>query len=80
MFEKIKKELGFVNASVMMQMKNGKTHHGVIVDFIDNPNYQADYWKFVSNYDILKYEQTENPKLVQVVPVSEIAYIDAYLK
>jgi hypothetical protein len=80
MLEQIKTEMGFSNVPAAVQMKSGKTKYGVIIDFIDNENYTPDYWKFVSNYDILKYEQTENPSLVEILAVTNISYIDAYLK
>ncbi len=80
MIEQIKKELHETEISAMVQMKNGKTVYGIIIDFFEEINNEVEELKFISNQNIENYKRTESFKWVDMLKLKEIKTIDMSLK
>lgn len=80
MLEQIKNELAESEISAMVQMKNGKTLYGIIVDFFQEISTETEELKFISNQNIENYKRTESFKWVDILKLKEIKTIDMCLK
>lgn len=80
MIEQIKNDIFESEISAMVEMKNGKTLYGIIVDFFQEINTETEELKFISNQNIENYKRTESFKWVDMLKLREIKTIDMSLK
>lgn len=79
MFELIKKEMGITEVAARVQFRNGKTVYGVILDCLLGEPITGEM-RFVPNNLLGYYQESENPKYVQVLTTELVTDIDTCLK
>lgn len=66
--------------AVKIQLSNGHTRYGLLLDEPDDFNDDKHAWRFVSGENISRYLENANPGLVEYLPGMAIISIDQYLK
>lgn len=63
------------NKNVHLYLKNKTVLVGFILDSISEDN-NIKAWKFVSNHNAIKYKETEDPKLIQIIEHADIENVE----
>ncbi len=67
----------FINKSIKITLKNKLIKNGVIIkELFDNNGNTINAWKFVSNNNIIKYQNTKNDILTEIILHSNIQKIE----
>ena len=78
MLEQIKSEIG--NTPVKVEYIGGKVKCGVIIDHIEKSLSDIGNWKFITFNNLLAYELTEDPSLIEKLEENSIVSIDMMLR
>lgn len=74
MFEKIKEQMGFIDVPVKIELRNGRSIQGLLIDYLAGQNINE--WKFISYSNLSKYKESENPKYFEPLIIENISGVD----
>lgn len=76
MFEQLRSEM---ETDAFVKFKNGKSHYGVIIDFIRDET-MPESLRFVPNDCLELYRATENPQFIITLESQYVTSVDVSLK
>jgi y4mF family transcriptional regulator len=72
--------MNYFNKGVLIVLKNKETRYGVIIKEVKDMDQKIVAWEFISNKDMIEYQQTNNSKLKNIIKNADIASIELQKK
>lgn len=68
----------YLNKAVQLTLKNKVIKYGIIINEVfDSKENKIKAWEFVSNLNIIKYQQKTNEQIIEIIPHNDIHKIEA---